>query len=240
MNTPPTRRAPGVSSRSSTASTPATPTAGPGRPKDLAKRAAILEAARTLFIQHGFDGVSMDQIAAGAGVSKLTVYSHFGDKEKLFSAAVASYCEQQLPPALFDRASDVPLRQRLLDIAHAFHSMATSPEAIAALRMLCGPQMAGSPLVSLFWEAGPARVSHELTMLLQRRAATGELHLDPDDEAGLVHVANHLIALIKGEVHARLLLGLGGMDDEAIRIHLASAVDMFLGAYGAAETSPTP
>ncbi|WP_330970248.1 TetR/AcrR family transcriptional regulator, partial [Lysobacter sp. A3-1-A15] len=61
--------------------------AGPGRPKDLAKRAAILDAAKSMFTQYGFGGASMDQIAAEAGVSKLTVYSHFGDKETLFAAA---------------------------------------------------------------------------------------------------------------------------------------------------------
>src|SRR5690606_22208157 len=61
----------------------ARPAASPGRPKDLAKRAAILQAAERMFLQHGFEGVSMDQIAAAAGVSKLTVYSHFGDKDAL-------------------------------------------------------------------------------------------------------------------------------------------------------------
>ena len=62
--------------------------AGPGRPKDLGKRAAILDAAKRLFIQSGFDGTSMDQIATEAGVSKLTVYSHFGDKESLFLSLI--------------------------------------------------------------------------------------------------------------------------------------------------------
>lgn len=221
------------------ASTPPAP-AGPGRPKDPAKRAAILEAARTLFLQHGFDGVSMDQIAAAATVSKLTVYSHFGDKEKLFSAAVTSYCEQQLPQALFDRAPGANLRDRLLEIARAFHAMATSAEAIAALRTLSTPQLAGSPLVSVFWEAGPGRVNQELTTLLQRRAAIGELRLDPDDDAGLSRAASQLLALLKGEGHARLLLGLDGLDDAAIGIHLTSAVDMFLCAYGAADTETGP
>ena len=56
-----------------------------------------------MFTAHGFDGVSMDQIAAEAGVSKLTVYSHFGDKETLFAAAVQRQCEEQLPTALFAR-----------------------------------------------------------------------------------------------------------------------------------------
>lgn len=214
--------------------------AGPGRPKDPAKRAAILEAARTLFIQHGFDGVSMDQIAAGAGVSKLTVYSHFGDKENLFSAAVASYCEQQLPHSLFERAPEVPLRERLLEIAHAFHALASSAEAVAAHRMLCAPQLAGSPLVDAFWEAGPARVSEELTTLLQRRATAGELRLDPGDQAGLELAANQLIALLKGEPHARLLLGLDRLDGTATATHLAAAVDMFLRAFGSGGNGGLP
>ena len=46
---------------------------GPGRPKDLGKRAAILGAAKEMFLDLGFNGVSMDGIAARAGVSKLTV-----------------------------------------------------------------------------------------------------------------------------------------------------------------------
>ena len=52
-----------------------------GRPKDPAKRAAILDAAEKLFLSQGFTGTSMDAVAKEAGVSKLTVYSHFSDKE---------------------------------------------------------------------------------------------------------------------------------------------------------------
>ena len=78
------------------------PSTGPGRPKDQAKRLAILEAAKTLFMRNGYEGSSMDAIAAEAGVSKLTVYNHFTDKETLFSAAVKSKCEEQLPELFFD------------------------------------------------------------------------------------------------------------------------------------------
>src|SRR3546814_19026960 len=90
------------------AATPARP-ASPGRPKDLAKGAAILDAAKRMFTEHGFDRTSMDQIASGAGVSKLTVYSHFGAKEPLFAAAVKSHCDTRLPDALFELSPDTPL-----------------------------------------------------------------------------------------------------------------------------------
>ncbi|HEX7915780.1 helix-turn-helix domain-containing protein, partial [Rudaea sp.] len=67
-----------------------TKSAGPGRPKDMEKRAAILDAAKQLFVKQGFEGTSMDAIANKAGVSKLTVYSHYRDKETLFAEAVRS------------------------------------------------------------------------------------------------------------------------------------------------------
>src|SRR5690242_12330426 len=48
------------------------------------KRRLIMEAAATLFLRNGYQGTSMDEIAALAAVSKQTVYKHFVDKERLF------------------------------------------------------------------------------------------------------------------------------------------------------------
>jgi len=58
-----------------------------------AKRRAILTAARDLFVSQGVDRVSMDAVAAKAQVSKATVYSHFGDKQRLFRAILADATE---------------------------------------------------------------------------------------------------------------------------------------------------
>ncbi len=58
-----------------------------------AKRRAVIEAARDLFVSHGVDRVSMDAVAAKAQVSKATVYSHFGDKQRLFRAILADAAE---------------------------------------------------------------------------------------------------------------------------------------------------
>lgn len=52
------------------------------------KRADILGAARERFLADGFDGTSVDAIAAQAGVSKRTVYDYFGDKRALLGAVV--------------------------------------------------------------------------------------------------------------------------------------------------------
>ncbi|HEY3338465.1 MAG TPA: TetR/AcrR family transcriptional regulator [Propionicimonas sp.] len=50
----------------------------------------ILEAARRVFLTAGFAATSVDAIAADAGVSKQTIYNHFGDKRRLFAAVIAA------------------------------------------------------------------------------------------------------------------------------------------------------
>lgn len=203
---------------------PARP-AAPGRPKDMEKAGAILDAARRLFTAHGFDGASMDQIAAEAGVSKLTVYSHYGDKDTLFSAVVKSYCDQRLPESLFRSAPDVPVRERLLDVGRAFVAFVSSPEAIAGHRMLCSPRMADSHLPGKFWEAGPARVQRAFADMLRRRVESGDLEIED-----VTLAARQFLSLLKGEPHARRLLGCcdGHDDPEA---HVAATVDFFLRAH---------
>lgn len=168
----------------------------------------------------------MDQIAAAAGVSKLTVYSHFGDKETLFGAAVKSHCEQQLPSSLFDRDPGASLRDRLMTVARAFYAMISSAEAVAGHRMLCTPQLAGSPLSQLFWEAGPARVHSDFESLLQRRIEAGEL-----DITDVPRAASQFFALLKGEPHAMLVFGCCALDSDGVEQHLAASVDLFLRGY---------
>ena len=65
-----------------------------GRPRDPERCRRIMEAARTHFYTHGLERASVDAIAADAGVSKMTIYSHFGSKEGLFEAVVRERTER--------------------------------------------------------------------------------------------------------------------------------------------------
>ena len=210
--------------------------AGPGRPKDLGKRAAILEAAKRLFSTLGYDGVSMDQIAAEAGVSKLTVYSHFGDKEALFVEAVKAHCEAQLPASMFAAADAAPLREGLLQIVRAFFAMITGPEALGVHRLMCSPQLADSPVPHLFWEAGPRRVQDAVATVLQHHVDSGELEIDDVQRA-----ASQLLCLAKGEAHAQQVFCCGGtLEGKALEQHLQATVEMFLRAYAARAPASLP
>jgi TetR/AcrR family transcriptional regulator, regulator of autoinduction and epiphytic fitness len=65
------------------------------RSKSAEKSAAILKGAMQEFLKHGYAGSSMDKIAKVAGVSKATVYSHFGDKESLFNAVIQDLVKEK-------------------------------------------------------------------------------------------------------------------------------------------------
>lgn len=200
---------------------------GPGRPKDLAKRAAILEAAKRLFVAQGFDGVSMDQIAGEAGVSKLTVYSHYGDKHTLFGHAIASVCHAQMPDALFSTPAAGTCREQLTQIARAFFSLITSPEALSIHRMMTAPGTE-MRLQELFWTAGPERVQAAFAAYLQRCADDGQLEIDDVPRA-----ASQFFALLKGEMHTLMMCGLcKGPEPGDIEAHIAATVDLFVRAYG--------
>jgi AcrR family transcriptional regulator len=56
--------------------------------EDSSKRRQILDGARKVFMDLGFDGASMNEIARAAGVSKGTLYVYFADKSRLFEAIV--------------------------------------------------------------------------------------------------------------------------------------------------------
>jgi len=201
---------------------------GPGRPKDLEKRAAILDAAKRLFPAHGYEGVSMDAIAAEAGVSKLTVYSHFSDKDALFREAVEARCEEQLPHAFFELAAEpMAIRTRLLAIARAFHALVTSDETVAMYRMMAAQAPSNGKLAQLFFEAGPQRVLREFEAMLKQAHAARALHIDDAAEA-----AGHFFCLVKGLCHMRMLIGVcAAPTAEQAESHIEKVVDLFLRAY---------
>ena len=200
---------------------------GPGRPKDLAKRQAILDAAKTLFLSHGYANTSMDAVAAEAGVSKLTVYSHFNDKETLFSAAVMAKCEEQLPPLFFELPAGIAVEKVLLNIARGFHQLINSDESVNLHRLIMALGSQDPKLSLIFFEAGPQRMVQGMERLLTQIHDSGALSIDLPRNA-----AEHFFCLIKGAGNFRLLYGCGEpLDEEASESHVREVVGLFMRAY---------
>ncbi|PYI56402.1 TetR/AcrR family transcriptional regulator [Paenibacillus flagellatus] len=95
----------------------------PGRPKaDVPSNVmpALLRTASVLFMEYGYDSVSLGQIAAACGVTKASVYYYFPNKAELFVSAVTTMLAGigKRTSELLDRPG--PLRERLTDVADAY------------------------------------------------------------------------------------------------------------------------
>ena len=200
---------------------------GPGRPKDLAKREAILEAAKTLFLSLGYANTSMDAVAAAAGVSKLTVYSHFTDKQTLFCSAVMATCQVQLPDLLFEYPEGVPVEEVLLTIARNFQALISSDEAVKLSRLIMAQGSLDPSFGEYFYEAGPKRVLAGMEALLRGAHERGLLRIDNP-----LRAAEHFFCLVKGAPDYRLLLGCAGpLEGDEAEAHVREVVGVFLRAF---------
>ncbi|XRQ10627.1 TetR/AcrR family transcriptional regulator, partial [Actinomadura welshii] len=101
------------------------------------KRAAIIGAARDLFVHQGVDRVSMDAIAARAGVSKRTVYDYFGDKRRLFLAILSDASESMSATAHRALDEHLPMDGRITTVPQL-------ESALTALAVDLGTSIVGS------------------------------------------------------------------------------------------------
>ena len=198
------------------------------RDEVVGKAATVLRAARRAFLASGFGAVSMDAIARQAGVSKATVYAHFGSKEELFGAVVADVAEER-----FGGFSALELDPRdvgasLNTIARRFLDLVLSPEAVAVNRIIIGEVTRFPALGEVFWQAGPERNRQQIEEFLRRAVEAGSLKIDDVRLA-----AEQFSSLVRGEIHLRHLFGLDMPRNAAARARAAaSAVATFLRAFG--------
>ena len=80
-----------------------------------ARRARILQAARQMIADHGYDGVTMRHLAERCGVSVPTLYNQFGGKDQLLAAAINDYFRTEHDPAVRDSSSGLPRILALLE-----------------------------------------------------------------------------------------------------------------------------
>ena len=197
----------------------------PGRPSDQAKRQAILDAASQLFFEDGFAATSIEQVAADAGVSKVTIYNQFGDKRALFTAAVERECEKMRDYFSIDATREGTIRERLQEVGEGMIAFLSRPEMVQFERRIAAETEVEPAIGHAFLDAGPWRMKQAFSVFLKHANETGELVVD--DTA------------LAAEQFAALCKGMGDLDQRFGRVvtpqdrarRIEGAVDVFLAAY---------
>ncbi|MEM6913907.1 MAG: TetR/AcrR family transcriptional regulator [Pseudomonadota bacterium] len=199
-----------------------------GRPIDQEKRAAVLKAAGHLFFTRGLDTVRLDDIARDAGVSKMTIYNAFGDKNGLFDAVVSDTSDEMVK-ALHDVTfADAPIEVALQAFGEELLSHLTKDDFLkidSVLSALGGEDLAAA---RHFFDRGPGRVLKALADYLETRGRRGDLYIDDPAQA-----ADDLVSLWQGQWAMRRRFGRArSMSKAAIKKRVAHGLSVFLKAYG--------
>jgi TetR/AcrR family transcriptional regulator, mexJK operon transcriptional repressor len=190
------------------------------------KRNAILLAAAKLFLEHGYEPVSMDAIAAAADVSKRTVYSYFDSKTTLFSAILLAHCNSMGGIALPEHFAGHDPRKVLTDFGRVFLKMITSPRAVAMQRVIFREVDRLPEVGKIFFQNGPQRHITKLAEYLKQAESEGKLKVgDP------VRAAFLFMSIVKAPFHLQQLCGLThDVPAAAIERSVKESVTFFLKA----------
>ena len=198
-----------------------------GRPKDLEKRAKILQAAKSIFLKMGYHATNMNQIAKEAGVTKLTVYNHFQDKGNLFICAIEESCEESIRTKQFELTADSDFKQALQLMCQRALSIIYLPEALKLDCLLFELAAEQSPLTQQFFDASHTRMCHVWCDFFEQAIAFKFIQADaPLKQTELI------ISLMLGIRHQQVLLGLAPVPtaDEIDQI-IQHAIEIFLLKY---------
>ena len=191
--------------------------------KSFTKRELVVTAARKLFLEAGYGATSMDSIAAEAGVSKRTVYSHFQNKENLFAAIMVDMCDlingtNPNVPIPIDRPEQVLKHLGL----HIINSV-LEPEALDVFRVVLAESHIFPELGKAFWNAGPDVMKSFLVEYLVELDKRGVLKITKPELS-----AFQFIGMIKWPHHMRLLFGAG---DAPTKAEIEESLDLAVSTF---------
>jgi len=195
----------------------------------------LLDVATEVFIEHGFEGASTNEIARRANCSKTTFYSRFPTKEKLFTAVLERRMEfifNQFATAL---SPELPLEETLKEYGSGLLQFVLSEDQLALARVVSMESPKFPQVGERFYELGPGRNRAYLGTYLEAQIKRGRLMKEDP-----ILMADHLISLITGG-HARwAILGIRShLSPKERQRRIGAAVKVFLRAYSAPSRSKT-
>jgi TetR/AcrR family transcriptional regulator, mexJK operon transcriptional repressor len=195
------------------------------------KAQLIICAARDAFLEKGYDGVSMDEVASRAGVAKQTVYARYASKDALFLAVAESLQGRML--SAVSATAPWPIRDRLEQIARELLDLVLDPSTLSLSRIALGASYRFPTLGHSIYGARINELHAVLADIFEQSAKDGYLAVDNPTVA-----AEQFLALVRGELHLHCLYDPSFRPSRVmIERQIDAGIDCFMARYGAAATS---
>ena len=148
---------------------------GPGRPRDASRDAAILDATLAILTEDGYHAVTIEGVAARAGVGRPTIYRRWPSKPALVVAALA-----HAPRLPFPEVDTGSLRRDLIALQRHLIALMSSPESRRITGGLIGDLVADAELAERYLREYVAPRRAAVWQVLERAVDRGELDADAD------------------------------------------------------------
>ena len=186
------------------------------------KREIILETAGILFMNQGFQSVSMDQIASAVPVSKPTLYAHFKDKRELFTAVINARCAIFITSLKGGIELGKTPEEAIYNYVREFLDLTLSKESLQFHRTIIAESVSFPEMAELFYETGPKQVKAVMQDYLETLNKKKILRVSDTALA-----ADILLSMAKGHTHLKCLLGITKNVPAKDRDHIARSVAAF-------------
>jgi AcrR family transcriptional regulator len=196
--------------------------------EDGSKRRQILDGGRKVFLDLGFDGASMGEIARAAAVSKGTLYVYFADKCALFEAILEEEALQHGQVVFnFDPARDA--ETTLKDFGRVYIHLLCRPGGGSAIRTVMAIAERMPDVGRRYYARVLDKTINRLSEYLSAHVAPGDLAIDDCDLA-----ASQFMELCKASLFLPFVFQAApAPSEERMEAVIASAVRLFLAAYQA-------
>lgn len=157
------------------------------RTRSELKRENIIRNASLLFLEKGYDNVSINDIIDVIGGSKGTIYSNFGNKEKLFEAVVQQACAEVT--VSIDITYEGTIEEQIQRLARSFLKKLLTPEALRFHRLMTSMGRTFPQAGQWFFEAGPATSYAKIASWVEHHQNEGKIsnHASPLRLAVMLH-----------------------------------------------------
>lgn len=195
-------------------------------------RAAIVDAARVLFLRKGYAGTTMEDVAVQAGLAKRSVYNNYADKGALFTEivaeviAVAEAFAQSLREESVEGISARSLAPALRELGERLTLRIVRPEVIALRRLLIGEAREFPELARDYFDRAPGQVIDALAARFGILAGRRLLRLTDTHRA-----AAQFAYLVAGEPLDRAILVGTVPPRDAVIAGAREGVETFLARY---------
>lgn len=202
--------------------------AGQDPAKDPAKRCQIMNGARVVFLEKGFDAASMNDIARVAGVSKGTLYVYFESKERLFLELISGEKREELFSVIHLDPGNHDVETVLFQCGTVLVEILTRPYYVRAMRTVFTIVNRMPEIGVEFYGRGPNLCAQEIAHYLRAQVEAGILDIPDCDIA-----ASQFMELAPAGLLKKLLFGIIEVPEPAeIRRLVESAVAFFMKVYG--------